>query len=53
MAPFYNGIKTKIIALKEYAQTVTPDSLKAMKEMNRLDKVTGFSKLTPKGIAAL
>jgi len=53
MKPFYNGIKTKISNLTEYVKNVTPDGIKAMKEMSRLDKITWFGNLTPEWIAQL
>ncbi|MEI7562202.1 MAG: hypothetical protein WCJ39_00305 [bacterium] len=51
--PFWKGIEKQISSLKEYKNTITPNGLKAMKDMNRLDNVTGFSKLSDEGILAM
>ncbi|MFA6255902.1 MAG: hypothetical protein WC606_01840 [Candidatus Absconditabacterales bacterium] len=53
MKSFYSGIKSKITNLTEYSKTVTPESIKATQEASRLDKITGFGKLTPEGITEL
>ncbi|MEI6672129.1 MAG: hypothetical protein WCL02_01920 [bacterium] len=37
---FYTGIKSKITNLTEYVKTVTPESIKAIGDTNRLDKIT-------------
>jgi hypothetical protein len=51
--PFLRGIKNQISALNNYAQTITPNGLRAMKDMARLDKVTGFGNLGAEGIQAM
>gem|GEM_PF-4826937 len=50
MKPFWKGIKNQITALQEYKNTITPDGLKALKDLSRLDNVSGFGKLTAEGI---
>lgn len=51
--PFWKGIWKQAEALKAYSQTITPEGMKAMKDISRLDKVSGFSKLSPEGIHEL
>ncbi|MEI6426531.1 MAG: hypothetical protein WCO66_04230 [Candidatus Absconditabacteria bacterium] len=53
LKPFWKGMNKQIIALKDYAPTITPDGLKAMKDMSWLDNVTGFSKLSSEGIQTM
>ena len=51
--PFWKNIGKQTEALKAYTKTITPDGMKAMKDISWLDKVSGFSKLTPEGMHEL
>lgn len=51
--PFWKGLGKQITALNEYKNTITPNGLKAMKDMARLDSMTGFGNLSDDGIKAL
>lgn len=51
--PFWSGIKNQINALNEYKKTITPQGIKALKEMSRLDSMTGFWSLSNEGIQAM
>jgi hypothetical protein len=51
--PFWKGLGKQITALNEYKNTITPNGLKAMKDMARLDSMTGFGNLSDEGIKSL
>jgi hypothetical protein len=53
LKPFWNTIQKQTTALKDYVKTITPEGMKAIKNMSWLDNVTGFSKLSEAGINEL
>lgn len=53
MKSFYSSIQSKINNLTNYRKTITPESIKAINEAGRLDKIAGFGNLSPDGIRAL
>jgi hypothetical protein len=53
LKPFWNTIQKQTTALKDYVKTITPEGMKAIKNMSWLDNVTGFSKLSTEGIHEL
>ena len=51
--PFWKGLGKQITALNEYKNTITPNGLKALKDMQRLDNMSGFGSLSDDGIKAM
>ncbi|MDR2190184.1 MAG: hypothetical protein LBP53_03155 [Candidatus Peribacteria bacterium] len=51
--PFRNTIQKQTTAFTEYVKTITPEGMKAIKNMSWLDNISGFSKLSTEGIHEL
>ena len=51
--PFHPNIKEQIEAIGEFKKTITPEWMKAMKDMSIFDKESAFSKLNQKWVSEL